>query len=142
MVKHLAVAVAMCVAVPFSALACDGQEHAAKQMSVKDTAALATAKKATMVDANDSKTRTKYGVAPGAILLTSSSKYDPSKELPADKSGKLVFYCANTMCTASHHAAERAEAAGYTDVAVMGDGIQGWVKDGQPVSQPSTATKS
>ncbi len=34
---------------------------------------------------------------------------------------------------ASHEAARRAVSAGYTNVAVMADGIQGWVAMSEPV---------
>jgi rhodanese-related sulfurtransferase len=38
---------------------------------------------------------------------------------------------------ASHKAARRAVEAGYTDVAVMVDGLKGWKAAGQPVATPS-----
>jgi hypothetical protein len=47
-------------------------------------------------DANVASTRTKFGVIPGATLLTSDDKYDPSI-LPQDKHSRLVFYCANWL---------------------------------------------
>jgi rhodanese-related sulfurtransferase len=53
-----------------------------------------------------------------------------AEQLPAAKDAKLVFYCANEMCPASHTAAKQAMAMGYTDVNVMPQGIQGWVKAG------------
>jgi rhodanese-related sulfurtransferase len=37
---------------------------------------------------------------------------------------------------ASHEAARRAAQAGYTNVSVMGDGLLGWKKAGQPVKNP------
>jgi hypothetical protein len=46
-------------------------------------------------DANGWALRSRAGVIPGAHLLTSDDKYDAAKELPADKSAKLVFYCAD-----------------------------------------------
>src|ERR1700733_7268715 len=82
------------------------------------------------VDANGDATRKKMGVVPGAVLLTDSESFKLS-ELPADKSKSLVFYCANTSCGASHHAAEKALTAGYTNVKVMPEGIAGWVKAGK-----------
>jgi rhodanese-related sulfurtransferase len=82
------------------------------------------------VDANGELTRRKLGVIPGALLLTDSESFAPS-ELPADKAKPLVFYCANPSCDASHHAAERAVTAGYTDVKVLPAGIAGWVKAGK-----------
>ena len=46
-------------------------------------------------DANGWALRSRAGVIPGAHLLTSDDKYDIAKELPAEKSAKLVFYCAD-----------------------------------------------
>lgn len=100
----------------------------------------ATDAKVQVLDANSADTRNLAGVIPGAKLLSSSSKFDVSAELPADKNTTLVFYCANTKCTASHDAAKRATAAGYKNVDVMVDGIQGWVKAGKPVEKPAAKT--
>jgi len=46
-------------------------------------------------DANGVQTREKYGIIPGAKLLSSDDSYDLSV-LPSNKNAKLVFYCANT----------------------------------------------
>jgi hypothetical protein len=46
-------------------------------------------------DANGWGLRSTAGVIPGAHMLTSDDKYDVAKELPASKSAKLVFYCAD-----------------------------------------------
>ncbi len=46
------------------------------------------------VDCNGDDTRKKKGVVPGAILISDDETFAAS-ELPADKTGKLVFYCAN-----------------------------------------------
>jgi rhodanese-related sulfurtransferase len=89
---------------------------------------------ATPVDANGDSTRKHMGVLPGAVLLTDSDGYDIS-ELPADKSKSLVFYCGNDACSASHHAAKKAIAAGYEHVRVMPGGIAGWVSAGKQVQQ-------
>jgi rhodanese-related sulfurtransferase len=80
------------------------------------------------VDANGDMTRQKMGIIPGAVLLTDADSID---KLPADRSRNLVFYCANTACGASHHAAAKAMMAGYTHVKVLPDGIAGWVKAGK-----------
>jgi rhodanese-related sulfurtransferase len=80
------------------------------------------------VDTNSEATRKQMGVIPGAVLLTDMDSLD---KLPSDKASPLVFYCANTSCGASHHAAEKAIAAGYTRVKVLPDGIAGWVKAGK-----------
>ena len=83
------------------------------------------------VDANEPTTRQRMGVIPHAILLTD---YDNLDKLPADKAANLVFYCANTGCSSSHAAAEKAIASGYTNVKVMPAGIAGWVKAGKQTS--------
>jgi rhodanese-related sulfurtransferase len=88
----------------------------------------------TPVDANGDQTRKKMGTLPGAVLLTDSDNYNPS-ELPTDKTKALVFYCGGTACMASHGAANRAIALGYSNVKVMPDGISGWVKAGKKVQQ-------
>ncbi len=89
----------------------------------------------TIFDANNDKTRKEEGVIPGATPLKSVTQYEAKGTLPADKNAKLVFYCANTMCTASHSAAKVAVAAGYKNVSVMADGIQGWKKAGNPTEK-------
>lgn len=138
----LSLAVALSMA-PLAALACEGDgPHQAKAVepvkaTVAQVASWTKEKKATAVDANGTETRAKQGVIPGAVLLTSSSQYD-LKELPADKSGKLVFYCASQKCGASHAAAKRALENGYTDVAVLPDGIAGWKQAGQATAKPNT----
>ena len=138
----MAAVLALTVGVPTVAMACDGAEHSAavepKSVSPTELASLTKEKKATAVDANGEKTRSENGVVPGAILLTSSSQFDPAKELPANKDANLVFYCASEKCGASHTAAKRAAEAGYTNVAVMPAGIKGWKKAGQPTSKPNS----
>lgn len=84
-------------------------------------------------DANGKGTRTKIGYVPGAVLL--ADYRDCSKELPEDKDSKLVFYCYNEDCGASHEAAEVAAKHGFKDVNVMTAGIVGWHKAGKPVEK-------
>ena len=108
------------------------RESKLKQISIDEVDQLVASGACTPVDANSEKTRKRHGVVPGAVLLTDSEVYKLS-ELPADKTKPLVFYCANTHCTASHEAANRALLSGYTNVRVMGEGISGWVKAGKKV---------
>jgi rhodanese-related sulfurtransferase len=145
--KRLALAAwAAAVLVPGVALACG--EHAShmasaeqsvapaqevKVVTVDQVAALRKANLAQVVDVNTAETRNRFGIIPGATMLSSATRFDPAKELPASKESKLVFYCANQMCGASHMAAERAAMAGYTDVSVMPAGIMGWKQAGQSV---------
>ena len=49
-----------------------------------------------ILDANVERTRERYGVIPGARLLSSYDDYDVAKELPPARQARLVFYCANT----------------------------------------------
>ena len=85
------------------------------------------AKNVAILDANNEDARKDAGVVPGAILLTSYSKYALT-ELPKDKNTTLVFYCYNSYCQASNLAAQRAVGAGHKDARVMKAGIVGWNK--------------
>lgn len=87
------------------------------------------------IDANGASTRTKHGTVPDAVLLSDYKRYEPAAELPSEKDKQLVFYCANTQCGAAPAAAQKAQAAGYENVAVMGQGIMGWAKSGKTVSK-------
>ena len=103
-----------------------------KTVTVSDVVRLLrAAKKAQLVDANSEETRAKLGVIPGALLLTSATRFDPVRELPEAKDKPLVFYCANAQCKASQVAAERALANGFTDVSVLPAGVVGWKQSGQ-----------
>jgi rhodanese-related sulfurtransferase len=116
----------------------DQQASAWKKVSVGELASLLDRKSEVYVyDVNPDALRQKAGVIPGAKLLTSASQYDLA-QLPQVKDRMLVFYCANTRCTASHQAAERALAAGYTNVSVLPDGIKGWTDAGKATSKPQS----
>jgi rhodanese-related sulfurtransferase len=109
-----------------------------KKVTVAEVASWSKEKKKFVpVDANGKSTRDSQGIIPGAVLLTSSSGYDV-KELPSNKTDKLVFYCSNESCGASKQAARKALESGYTDVAVLPEGIIGWKKAGQTTAKPNT----
>lgn len=60
-----------------------------------------------------------------------ANKADWMNLLPKDKKNSFVIlYCINRMCTVSFEAALEAINAGYENVYVMPDGIQGWVSNG------------
>jgi hypothetical protein len=63
-------------------------------MTVDEVEKALAANEATAVDCNTDATRKRAGVVPGAVLVTDDVGYAAS-ELPADKTKKLVFYCAN-----------------------------------------------
>lgn len=107
-------------------------EKSIATVTVEQLASLRSAGKAVVIDANGTDTRQQYGVIPGAVLLSHYEQYDVTKELPRDHAAKLVFYCANEKCGASHKAAARASAAGYADVSILPAGIMGWKHAGQP----------
>jgi len=123
------------LAIPsFAAAAQSGTETSdgLRSVTVGDLAALRTTGKVVVLDANGPETRSRYGVIPGAVLLTHYDDYDVGRELPTDRGRTLVFYCANERCMASHKAAQRAIDAGFTDVSVLPAGIMGWKNAGQP----------
>jgi rhodanese-related sulfurtransferase len=120
------------------AVACPSESQAAapqvKQVTLSELDKLIKEEKVSIFDANSDKTRAKYGVIPGAVLLSDIASY-PLDVLPSAKDRKLVFYCANTRCTASHVAAQRALENGYADVSVLPDGIMGWKQAGKATQQ-------
>lgn len=120
------------VAAEAEAPAADGEEASIPEISVADAEA-AIGSGAVPIDANSEKTRKKNGTVPGAVLLTSSYKYDLA-QLPEDKDKDLIFYCSNTACTASDSAAERASSHGYQKVHIMREGIKGWKDAGHPTT--------
>ena len=63
-------------------------------MTVDEVDHAVTDKTAQAVDCNTDKTRKRAGVVPGAILISDHEGY-AAGELPADKTMRLVFYCAN-----------------------------------------------
>lgn len=105
-----------------------------KTMSADELQAGLTKKeKIEVFDANTPAVRKKFGVITGSKNIEHSTKYDTSI-LPKDKSTKVVFYCYNEMCTASHSAAKRAIELGYKNAYVMIDGITGWANKKYPIS--------
>ncbi len=124
------------------AAACDGHAHAGdaqiKKITVSELASALEAKQAlTVYDVNSDETRGKYGVIPGAKLLSHYANFDPAKELPAAKDAMLVFYCGSKKCSAAPKAAEKAAGAGYTNVYVLEAGIKGWIEAGKAVRKPA-----
>ena len=92
----------------------------------------------TICDANTVETRAKLGVIPGAVLLSSYNDYAAS-ELPADPDRRLIFYCYNPMCSSAADAARKAIEDGHGQVAIMPEGIQGWLGAEQPVLRPEAS---
>lgn len=76
----------------------EDENNSIKKIHVADLVALMHDPDAHVIiyDANSENVRSKYGVIPGAKLLSSADQYDVAAMLPADKHAKLVFYCTNT----------------------------------------------
>ena len=85
-----------------------------------------------LYDVNVDSTRNHVGVIPGAQLIDPTPELDVTAILPKDKESKIIFYCANKICSSSPIAATRSIQLGYVDVSVMTDGIYGWRKAGLP----------
>ncbi|MCL2012234.1 MAG: rhodanese-like domain-containing protein [Cystobacterineae bacterium] len=91
----------------------------------------------TPVDVNVEEVRREYGVLPGAVFLEFSSNYELAL-LPKDKLRRLVFYCLDKRCTASHVAARRARNFGHKEVYIMSGGIKAWKEAGLETLLPPT----
>lgn len=97
--RTLLLAAALALASSAGCTKTDDNKAAAKAddvptMTVDELAAALDAKQATPVDCNSERTRKKLGVVPGAIVISDEESFGAS-ELPADKTTKLVFYCAD-----------------------------------------------
>ncbi len=73
------------------------------------------------------------GYIPGSIFFNVGNW---KKLLPEDKNAKLVFYCANRLCSSSEIAAYETMKLGYTNVVQMPDGIYGWKMSGRQIELP------
>lgn len=102
------------------------------QLTIQQVSALLSRDAASVFDANSRDEWVRRHV-PGAKWVEFSAF--AARDLPASKDRPLVFYCYNKMCLASHQAARRALELGYTSVFVMPEGIQGWVKAGNPTDK-------
>jgi len=94
-----------------------------RTISPADLHQLMEAEAITVVDVNP-RDRWSQGHVPGATNL------DPenfkAKDLPADKTATVVFYCSNILCSKGPKAAKRARELGYRNAMVMSAGIKGW----------------
>lgn len=82
-----------------------------------------------IVDARPARKYDKGHIVPSINI--SNSQFDKlSHLLPEDKSTQLIFYCGGLKCPLSHKSAAKAEALGYTKIAVYAAGFPDWVKHG------------
>jgi rhodanese-related sulfurtransferase len=131
-VKSAVVAVTLAAAP--AAFACEG-EHAAAQpqyahVATEELFDWLAQQQAVVIDVN-SQERFEKGHIPTAVHMT----YDgvTAAKLPADKDARLVFYCYNERCQASHKAALKALDLGYTNIWVYKPGIMGWQDAGKEI---------
>jgi hypothetical protein len=64
------------------------------EMTIDEVDQAISSGQAKAVDCNMDTMRKKLGVLPGAITVSEDDSYAAS-ELPADKTAKLIFYCAD-----------------------------------------------
>jgi rhodanese-related sulfurtransferase len=119
--------------------ACCGGDKAECPMVVKLTteelAKLVADKSATIIDVNGPERYAK-GHIPGAKNVAFDKVTE--KDLPADKSAQLVFYCAGEKCNACEVAAKKACELGYKKIAVYRPGIAGWEAAKQATEKAGT----
>ena len=77
---------------------CGESDAGFKLIHVDDLVAMlgSRAEAVTLLDANGPDFRTREGVIPDSVLLSSYKTYDVDRELPARKDARLVFYCADS----------------------------------------------
>ena len=83
----------------------------------------------------DARTADEYQEAhiKGAISIP-ENKFDQSLSLmPSDKGRLVVFYCNGIKCGKSKKAAQKATAAGYTNLLVYGEGFPVWEEKELPI---------
>lgn len=104
-------------------------------ISIKDLNKAITAKKATVIDVNGTKTWEKNRI-PGAINYA-TAKADLAKVLPKNKKALVVAYCGGPKCSAYQAAAKAAKELGYKNVKHLSAGISGWLTAGQKTDSGS-----
>jgi len=83
----------------------------------------------------DARTREEYQeVHITNALSIPENKFDESSSLlPADKSYLIVFYCNGVKCGKSKKAAKKADALGYKNILVYGEGFPVWEEKGNKI---------
>ncbi len=83
----------------------------------------------------DARTKEEYQEAhiAGALNIPEKSFEESSSLLPADKTRMIVFYCNGLKCGKSKKAATKAEALGYKNIIIYGDGFPVWEEKGNKI---------
>ncbi|HEX4450954.1 MAG TPA: hypothetical protein VH143_08805 [Kofleriaceae bacterium] len=79
---------------PSAAPAAGAKTEKLAEMTIDEVDQAISSGQAKAVDCNMDTMRKKLGVLPGAITVSEDDSYAAS-ELPADKTAKLIFYCAD-----------------------------------------------
>lgn len=114
-----------------TASAAGAQDEALPEVSVDQLAGMLERRENVAVYDANRRERYEQGHVPGARWVAHDGVN--AEVLPTDRSTHLVFYCANTMCRASHTAARAARALGFANVSVLSAGIAGWTSANKPV---------
>lgn len=125
-----------------AALACEGSKTMeAKRYEKVDATTLASwiDQKASKVFHAASEETYAAGTLPTAVRVDYAAM--SAETLGADKSARMTFLCANTMCSASKKAALAAVDLGYTDVHVFEEGVAGWKAAGKDLVVARTKGK-
>ena len=97
----------------------------------KDFAVIPVRTDVLIIDSRPAKRRYNNGHIPGAISIPDSQFGKMTNLLPENKAKQLIFYCGGVKCKLSHKSAFKAEALGYTNIAVYAAGMPDWKKNGQ-----------
>ena len=83
----------------------------------------------------DARTKDEYQEAHIAVALSIPEKSieESSSLLPADKNSLIVFYCNGVKCGKSKKAAKKADAMGYKNILIYGDGFPVWEEKGNKI---------
>lgn len=118
-------------AAPATANASSAQETALNEVTVDQLAGMIERRETVAVFDANRRERYEQGHVPGARWVAHDGV--TAEILPTDRATRVVFYCANSMCRASHTAARAAQALGFTNVSVLSAGIAGWTSANKPV---------
>ncbi len=98
-------------------------------------------KEFTLIDAR-SQEEFQEAHIPGAISIPEKKFDEMTSLLPTDKNARLVFYCNGVKCGKSKRTAKKAEAAGYKNILIYGEGFPVWEEKNQKiVAGPEYAKK-
>jgi len=90
----------------------------------------------TLVDARTGKFDDGRRIA-NALNISPEAKDDDIQRALQSKDAMIVSYCANLKCPASRLLAAKLVTLGYKHVLEYPQGIEGWVGEGNPVTQVS-----